>query len=146
MRLLCLALAGVFALASLPASAQSNVGDLLDKGAKKLIKDDYMAMAPFRVKYLWPQGGGEGDLVYEANGTLSGSEYHYSSRSESPATGTWQADENGKWCMKKHMAVWKSNTDMCWYTWKLGDDYYGSASDSDRNAPVRKARSFAKQQ
>lgn len=135
----------LLAAAAAPGLAQSNVGDLLDKGAKKLVKDDYLALAPFRLKYVWPQGGGEGDLVYVADGTLSGSEYHYSSRSESPATGTWSADETGKWCMKKHMSVWNSRTDMCWYTWKLGDDYWGSATDSDRGGRIMKIRSFAKQ-
>lgn len=140
-----LTIACLFAMGAVPALAQSNVGDLLDKGAKKLTKDDYMSLAPFRLKYVWPQGGGEGDLVYVADGTLSGSEYHYSSRSESPATGTWSADDAGKWCMKKHMPVWNSRTDMCWYTWKLGEDYWGSATDSDRSGRVVKIRSFGKQ-
>jgi hypothetical protein len=130
--------------AALGCLAQSTVGELLDKGGKKLTGADYAAMTPLRTKYVWPQGGGEGDLVYLADGTLSGSEYQYSSRSESPATGTWTADDEGKWCMKKHMTLWNSRTDRCWYTYQLGSEFYGSASD-DRAARVAKIKSFAKQ-
>jgi hypothetical protein len=126
------------------ALAQSTVGELLDKGGKKLVKADYDAMTPFRVKYVWPQGGGEGDLLYSADGTLSGSEYQYSSRRESPATGTWTAGDDGKWCMKKHMTTWNSRTDRCWFTWQLGNDFYGSAEEG-RGAPIAKMKSFAKQ-
>jgi hypothetical protein len=127
-----------------PAASQSTVGDLLDKGGKKLIKADYDSLAPFRVTYIWPQGGGEGDLVYKADGTLAGSEYQYSSRSESPATGTWSADADGKWCQKKHMTLWNSRTDRCWYTWQLGDVYFGSAG-TDRGERIGKLKSLAKQ-
>lgn len=134
----------LLALLQLPVWAQSNVGDLLDKGGKKLTKADYAAMVPFRVKYVWPDRGGEGDLVYQADGTLSGLESHYVSRSDSPATGVWTADEEGKWCIKKHMTAWNTRTDVCWYTFRLGDDFYGSRKD-DRDARVSKVKSFAKE-
>jgi hypothetical protein len=130
--------------ASFSAIGQSTVGELLEKGGKKLLKDDYTALAPFRVVYQWPNRQGEGDLVYLADGTLSGSEYHNSSRSTSPATGTWVADENGKWCMKKFMQLWNSRTDQCWYGWKLGDDYYSGLSE-DKDAKVMKVKSVVKQ-
>jgi hypothetical protein len=139
--LLCLA---VFLCASFSAAGQSTVAELLDKGGKKMLKDDYAALAPFRVVYQWPNRQGEGDLFYAADGTLSGSEYHNSSRSTSPATGTWTVDENGKWCMKKFMQLWNSRTDQCWYSWKLGDDYYASQGE-DKDTKVMKAKSFGKQ-
>lgn len=126
------------------ASAQSNLGELLDKGAKKMLKEDYAAMAPFRVQYLWPQGGGEGDLVYKADGTLAGTEYHWPSSSQSPAVGSWTVDDGGKWCIKKTMAAWKANTDVCWYSFRLGDDFFGGLSD-DRTAKVFKVKSLQKQ-
>lgn len=138
--LVCLLLAA----AAAPSLAQSTVGELLDKGGKKLLKADYDALVPFRVTYLWPQGGGEGDLIYKGDGTLAGSEYQYSSRSESPATGTWTADDEGKWCLKKHMTLWNSRTDRCWYTYRLGEIFYGSAAE-DRGARIAKMKSFSKQ-
>jgi hypothetical protein len=134
----------LFVALAAPGFAQSTVGELLDKGGKKLVKADYDALAPFRTVYVWPQGGGEGDLVYKPDGTLSGSEYQYSSRSESPAVGTWNADDEGKWCIKKHMTTWNSRTDRCWYTWQLGTDFYGSA-ETDRSARIAKLKSVAKQ-
>lgn len=134
----------VLLAASFSALGQSTVGELLEKGGKKLLKEDYTALVPFRVVYEWPNRQGEGDLVYAGDGTLAGSEYHNSSRSTSPATGTWGVDENGKWCMKKFMQVWNSRTDMCWYGWKLGDAYYGSLGE-DKDTKAMKVKTFAKQ-
>lgn len=128
------------------ANAQSNLGELLDKGGKKLLKADYIALAPFRVKFEWPQGGGEGDLVYAANGTLTGTEYHYPSRSESPSVGTWTVDDSGSWCIKKKLEAWNTTFDRCWYTFRLGDEYFGTLSDTDRNARVGKVKSFFRHQ
>lgn len=139
-----LLLSFLLAAAGVPCLAQSTVGDLLDKGGQKLVKADYDALVPFRMTYVWPQGGGEGDLIYKPDGTLSGSEYQYSSRSESPTTGTWTADEEGKWCLKKYMTLWNSRTDRCWYTWKLGNDFYGSG-ETDRAARISKMKSLTKQ-
>lgn len=136
-------LAAALALAAAAASAQSTVGELLDQGGQKLLKTDYAQMAPFRVKYIWFQGGGEGDILFNADGTLSGSEYHYSSRSETPATGSWTVDETGKWCVKKNLSVWNRNTDVCWYGFRSGDQYYGTLSE-DRAARVGKIKSLAR--
>ncbi|MES2960312.1 MAG: hypothetical protein V4792_19140 [Pseudomonadota bacterium] len=127
------------------AAAQSTVGELLDKGAKKILKEDYLAMMPMRLQYQWPNRQGEGDLVFRADGSLSGSEYHYASRSESPATGTHELEDDGKWCMKKHMPVWNSRTDQCWHNYKLGDDYYGAFSD-DKGARAIKVKSVSRVQ
>ncbi len=140
------ALAFLATMLATGANAQSNLGELLDKGGKKLLKADYIALAPFRVKYVWFQGGGEGDLVYAANGTLTGSEYHYPSRSESTAVGTWEVDDSGKWCIKKNLEAWNSKTDVCWYSFRLGDEYFGTLSDTDRNARVGKIQSVSRQQ
>ncbi len=126
------------------AFARSTVGELLDKGASKLSKEDYAALTPFRVVYQWPNRQGEGDLLYAADGTVAGSEFHYPSRSASPATGTWTVDDGGKWCIKKFMQSWDSRTDQCWFSWKLGDDYYGSLGE-EKNTKVIKVKSFAKQ-
>ncbi|MES2974595.1 MAG: DUF995 domain-containing protein [Pseudomonadota bacterium] len=132
------------ALAALTAQAQT-VGELLDKGAKPLTKEDYAALMPLKIRYGWPQGGGEGELVFAADGTLSGSEYQFSSRSESPAVGTWTVDDSGKWCMKKSMTLWKTNTDRCWITYRMGTDYYGGFAEGDRNSRTAKYKGFGKQ-
>ncbi len=136
-------IAGAAAFICAAAQAQT-VGNLLDKGAKQLMKEDYAAMMPLRIRYQWPQGGGEGDLVFAGDGTLSGSEYQFASSSESPAVGTWTVDDSGKWCMKKTMARWKVNTDKCFVTYRQGDDHYGAAADSDRSSRTSKYKSFGK--
>jgi hypothetical protein len=118
------------------AHAQSTVGELLDKGGKKLGKDHYAAYFPATIKYVWPDKAGEGELNYKSDGTVSGTEYHYASRTTSTAVGTWTVDDNGKWCIKKHLATWNRNTDVCWYSFELEGAYFGALSDTDRNARV----------
>lgn len=145
-RLTAGALAFLATMLATVANAQSNLGELLDKGGNKLLKADYTALAPFRLKYKWLQGGGEGDLVFAANGTLTGSEYHYPSRSESTAVGTWTVDDSGRWCIKKNLETWNTKTDMCWYSFRLGDEYFGALSETDRNARVGKIQSVSRQQ
>ncbi|MGP1680059.1 MAG: hypothetical protein ACTS6J_23240 [Burkholderiales bacterium] len=145
-RLTAVVLAVLATMLATVANAQSNLGELLDKGGSKMLKADYIALAPFRVKYVWFQGGGEGDLVYAANGTLTGTEYHYPSRSESPAVGTWTVDDSGKWCIKKNLEAWNSKTDVCWYSFRLGDEYFGTLSETDRNARVGKIKSVSRHQ
>ncbi len=137
-------LAAVLMSLTCSVQAQSTVGELLEKGGKKLMKEDYTGLVPFRVKYVWPNRGGEGDLVYAADGTLSGTEHHYPSRSDSPAIGTWTVDDGGKWCIKKSMSAWNSKTDQCWYSWRLGDDFYGAISE-DPGTRVMKVKSIARQ-
>ena len=134
----------VLGLVTIPAHAQSNLGELLDKGGRKLMREDYAALPPFRVQYRWPQGGGEGDLVYKADGTLVGTEYHSQTQSESTAIGTWTVDDNGRWCIKKTLAEWNSKTDVCWYSFRIGDEYFGGLSDSDRTSRVFKVKSTQK--
>jgi hypothetical protein len=126
------------------ALAQSNIGELLDKGGKKVIKADFDALLPLRVKYKWPQGGGDGDLVYAADGTLQGTESHWRSRSDSPTTGTWTFDDNGRWCIKKSLIAWNTTTDLCWYLFQAGDRYFMSQADIDRSARIAPIESIAK--
>ena len=137
-------LAACLLLVFASAHAQSTVGELLDKGAKKLVKADYAALFPATFSYVWLNKEGEGDLLYKSDGTLSGIERHYASRTTSPATGTWTADDNGKWCIKKNLSAWKRDTDLCWYAFVLDGAYFGSLSDTDRSARVVSAGKVTK--
>ncbi len=143
-----LVLASVATLASslsFSSLAQSTVGELLDKGGKQWQKADYEGMFPARLQYRWPNGQGEGDLVFTADGQLSGSEYHYASRSESPATGTWKVEDDGKFCAPKEMKAWRSRTNLCWYSFRLGDEQFMSLT-TERDAKLLKIKALSKVQ
>ena len=137
-------LAACLLLVFTSAHAQSKLGELLDKGAKKLSKDDFAALLPATLIYTWPDKQGEGELLFKADGTVSGTEYHKASRSSSTAVGTWNVDDNGKWCIKKYMATWNRNTDTCWYSFVMDGAYFGATSDTDRNVVVVPSGTFKK--
>lgn len=118
------------------AAAQSTLGELLDKGGKKVAKEEYLAAFPANFKYVWPNRQGEADLHYTPDGKISGSEYHYHSQSTSPATGTWTVDEVGKWCASKSFSVWNTSFNGCFFGFRLGEQYFFAASDSDRDAKL----------
>ena len=136
--------AACFLLCGTSAYAQSNLGELLDKGGKKLGKDFYAANFPATITYVWPNKLGEGEVLFKADGTLSGTEHHYSSRSNSPAVGTWTVDDDGKWCVKKQLSAWGRNTDVCWYSFALNGVLFGAMSDTDRNANIVPAGTIKK--
>ena len=104
---------------------------------------DYDALMPARVQYRWPNNQGEGDLVMTADGKITGTEYHFSSRSDSPAAGTWAVAEDGKICTPKEMKAWGRRTDLCWYTFRLGDDSFMSAT-TERDGKLMKIKSIAR--
>lgn len=118
------------------AQAQNNLGELLDKGAKKLGKNEYVAALPATFSFVWPNKQGEAELLYKLDGTLSGHERHYQSNSTSASTGTWTIDETGKWCSNKSLEAWGTTFKGCVFGFTLGDEYFFSASDSDRDSRV----------
>lgn len=135
-----MAVAMALALCAVAAQAQSTVGELLDKGAKKLGKDDFAAQLPATFFSVWPTKQGEEDVLFKPDGTLSANGRHYQSNTTSPGTGTWTVDESGKWCVSKYWSVWNTSSKACWYAFAVGDEYFFSASDTDRGARVIAAK------
>lgn len=116
---------GSLLLCSLPVHAQSNVGELLTKGGKRLDKNEMLALLPARIQLEWPNRQGEEELLLSADGKISGKGLHYTSRSESPATGTWQVEEDGRVCTPKTFTAWNNTTKLCWYVFQLDQTYFG---------------------
>lgn len=124
----------VLTLCAAAVQAQSTVGELLDKGAKKLGKDDYVALFPATIFAVWPTKQGEEEVFFKPDGTLSANGRHYQSNTTSPGTGTWTVDESGKWCISKYWSTWNTSSKACWFGFVVGNEYYFSASDTDRGA------------
>lgn len=116
--------------------AQTTLGELLDKGAKKLFKPEFVALLPGSVSGVWPDGKGEVDVVFKPDGTFSGNARHYASGSTSGSYGTWDMDENGKSCIVEHLPGWNTTHKGCTFRFLFGNDLYSSSSDSDRDAKV----------
>ncbi|MEN9384953.1 MAG: hypothetical protein RL323_2096 [Pseudomonadota bacterium] len=126
-----------------PVYAQSNVGELLEKGGKQLGKSDVLELVPLRYQSKWPNGQGEEELFFTSDGNITGTGYHYGSRSNSPATGQWKVDEDGRVCTPKTFTAWNSSTNMCWYLYRLNDGYYSTAK-SDLGSRVGRINTLEK--
>jgi len=114
--------------------AQATVGELLDKGAKKIGKEEWLAMLPITTSGVWPDGKGEAQLTFKPDGTFSGNARHYPSGTSSGAYGTWKVDEVGKVCIDERFYAWPSTHQECTVRFKLGEEFFRAPSDSDRSA------------
>jgi hypothetical protein len=125
------------------AQAQSTVGELLEKGGKQTTKEDFLKRMPFRMKLQWPTRQGEEELVLAADGKITGTGYHYSSRTDSPVEGTWKLEDDGKICAPKTFTKWGSSSNLCWYGFELGEEYFGSQK-TDPDSKLMKVGSVTK--
>ena len=72
---------GVTTLCASGAHAQSNVGELLEKGGFLVDKEAFTALLPLRMEGQWPNRQGEEVLFFSVDGKITGKGYHYASRS-----------------------------------------------------------------
>lgn len=119
------------------AMAQSNLGELLDMGAKQIPKDQLVSL----LSGLTMSGesfnnqGGTIRFDYSADGTVSGGLRTADGR-EFRSTGTWKVDDSGKFCREMVRANGTHWGD-CRYFFKLADAYY-AAETNDRGTKIEK--------
>ena len=120
------------------ASAQGNLGELLDLGAQKITKAEHLASLPATSYSVWPDGKGEEVLTYFPDGKISGTEKQYAIGATSGATGKWTMTPSGKICTSVRFTSWPGTHEECRFLFRLGNDVYISMSESARAAPVQK--------
>lgn len=123
--------------------AQTTVGELLGKGGKQTTKAEFIALMPFQVQSKWPNGQGEEELFFSVDGKITGSGYHYQSRTSSPVEGTWSVDEDGKYCVPKRFTAWGTSTNLCFYGFRLGESSF-SALTTDADSKLFKSNRVSK--
>lgn len=119
-------LLGMAVLSAGHVHAQSTVAELTAQGGAQVSKDDFLAMMPMRIQTQWPNRQGEEELFFTADNKITGKGYHYGSRSESPASGNWKVEDDGKVCTPKTFTAWNSSTNLCWYFFKLGESFFAT--------------------
>ena len=128
---------------SLSSHAQSTVGELIGKGGKQSTKAELTAQMSMRIQQNWPNGQGEEELLLTADGKITGVGRHYASGTVSPVEGAWSVEDDGKFCAPKKLTRWGTNTNLCWYVFKLGDAVY-SASKTDTEAKLFRSKAVTK--
>lgn len=120
------------------ACAQGNLGALLDLGAKKITRAEYVASLPTTSYSVWPDGKGEEVLTYLPDGKITGTEKQYTTGASSGSTGKWTMTASGKICTSVRFTNWPGTHEECRFLFRLGNDVFISMSDSARAAPVQK--------
>jgi hypothetical protein len=118
------------------ALAQSNLGELLDSGAKKLSPEEFREDVVQRmiVGPLNNQGGSI-ELMYANNGEVQGIGQSESYPRPNTIGGIWKIDDSGRICESMHFEV-TFLPYRCQFWFKYADHYFLSDSDSDRRTRV----------
>jgi hypothetical protein len=134
--------------------AQRTLGDLLGAGATKLSKQQVLdTLNGAKISGARPDGGTY-LATFKVDGTYAGSYQGRPGTSVSSGFfGKWTVDDDGKFCDEHAIlldqavqprpypasgVVTEGPSGNCSFIFRLGDDFYASASDSDRSAPAFK--------
>lgn len=125
------------------AIAQANLGDLLDKGATKVVRTEWLTLLPVTLSGVTMTGSAEFEMSVKTDGSFRGRSTSLQGHGSSPNWGWWRIDDSGRFCVDENFPKWNLQQTVCGYFYKLDGQYFRSDSDSDRNAPIS-PRKFVK--
>jgi len=114
------------------AVAQSNLGELLDAGARRLTVDEFKAEVVQRPIVGQLPSGANVEIVYTKTGAISGQSLV---QHLGPMTldGEWTIDDDGRICTSVAFTRAAHQTlSRCEFWFKYKEQYFLSISDSDR--------------
>jgi hypothetical protein len=120
------------------AGAQSNLGELLDAGAKVLSAEEFRRDLVQRVIVGPMASGGSLEMMYLTDGTIQGvgrSPLIPFSQPNAPIFGQWKIDDKDRLCATMRIGEIPLAA-RCQYWFKYDLKYFLSDSDSDRSAKV----------
>ena len=126
------------------AAAQSNLGELLDARATKLSPEVFKEEVVQRMVAGPMPAGGTVEIMYAQSGVIAGIGNAPTMQSGANRAlqigGEWKINDEGKICTSIRILLQAAGPaefpPRCQYWYKLGDQYYLSDSDSDRQARV----------
>lgn len=126
------------------AASQSNLGALLDAGAKKLSAEEFKEQLVQRVIVGPTAAGGETEVMYARSGVIAGTGNFQDVAAVLlvSISGEWTLDDNGRVCTAMRIIGRPSPISgvmlppRCQFWFKYKGDYFISDSDSDRSARV----------
>lgn len=118
------------------AVAQSNLGELLDAGARKLTVDEFKAELVQHLIVGQTPGGANFEIVYTNTGGIDG-------QGSAPfagvnvISGQWTTDDSGRICTSMaFVRATRAALSRCEFWFKYSEQYFLSVSDSDRQTRV----------
>ncbi len=124
---------------SASALAQTNLGELLDMGGKKLSKQEVLGSLSGATLSGETREGAVFETEYKADGTYAGSFVSPQNKRNGNTFGKWTVDDAGKVCIDGTARLYQVYPQKsCAFYFKQGNQYYASTSHSDRAAPVSK--------
>jgi hypothetical protein len=130
------------------AVAQSNLGELLDAGAKRLSAEEFRAELVQRILVGPTASGGSLEVLYTVNGVIAGTGTGSiggpagASHPVAPISGEWTIDDAGRVCTSMRIVAnigpggGITLPSRCEFWFKYAEQYFFSVSDSDRRARV----------
>ena len=116
--------------------AQSNFGEVLDKGGKQLSKDELQTLISGS---LW-QGTSENGITYKIDmkpdQTLNGTGTN--ARGSGAVTGTWNITDRNQICTRLTLVNLNQTSESCRFLYQIDNDYFASPTQSDRARQVTK--------
>jgi hypothetical protein len=123
--------------------AQSNLGELLDAGAKKLSVDEFKEEVVQRVLVGPTPAGGTIEVLYARTGVIQGvGRYSDVTARLAPISGEWTTDDSGRVCTAMRIGAVGGAIGgvmlpaRCQVWFKYRDQYFLSDSDTDRSVKV----------
>ncbi|MEO8145817.1 MAG: DUF995 domain-containing protein [Betaproteobacteria bacterium] len=124
--------------AATPALAQT-VGEILDKGGQKLDAAGARAALATGPTFSGRNAAGFlGTTVYKADGTLTSSGTRERDNFSNSGKGAWTVDDAGKVCAKTDWEKGQGSSSVCYFWFKMGDDYFTAPTDAKEQAAVRR--------
>jgi hypothetical protein len=138
----------VIAFLSPVVAAQSNLGELLDAGAKRLSVQQFRVEVVQQIMVGPTASGGTLELMYAPNGAIQGTGtapvLQMAMATTTSINGEWTVDDQDRICTSIRVITTGGASasptvvlpPRCQFWFKLGDVYFPSDSDSDRRAKV----------
>lgn len=109
---------------SCPALAQSTLGEALDMGAVKVLKEEYLLLLPATLSGISLSGKTRYVIKNKPDGTFSGNVTTVDNSASTGSFGTWVMDEKGKRCVDETLSSWNMTWKGCSYFFKLSGRYF----------------------
>jgi hypothetical protein len=128
----------ILSSAALAASAQT-VGEILDKNGQKLDAAGARAAMATGPTFSGRNAAGFlGVTVYKADGTLTATGTRERDNFTNSGKGNWTVDDSGKVCAKTDWEKGLPSSSVCYFWFKMGEDYFTALTDAKDQAAVRR--------